>query len=677
MVIQSRRKVKNSGRSRRVLLCVALVVVAGVAGGILYKQEIAALAHKLSFWQTKSTERKKNERGTIYDRNFKELALSLDRVSVYVRPRELVDVHESAEQLAAVLGMREQELLGRLDKDAQRIWLARNISLEEEKAITDLHLPGVFLDREQVRYYPYKGIAAHVIGFADQNMGLAGAEHYYNRLLSQVSISQDEFPHIDLAGHSRTGVSGQHLALTIDLKIQDFLEKYVAALGGKHEGVEIAAILMETETGAIVANANFPSFDPNIFYQYKKKILANILLEPMVIPLGIRDFFKDSALLQADFDRYEQCYPWSIAAGTADAGSAFRLWERSGLRALPELDFSADAGHERPSVGGDREGAAVMNNNAAIAGPEKKSMAPGETAGALPVEATPIQILLGMNYLLNGGHQVLPHVLDRVLERNGEHEYPFRLSVTGAASPPKVLSAGCTQDSASAEIWRLFKAKGHKGVLDSVFLDAQGLSLPPADAGQGRLSVAGAKDGEYVRNRMMFALVPAEKPELILMVIARQPYLEPSFASAKDGWDLAGSVGKILPSMVALQQVHKNLSDMMSMSERKESNYQQKQEKKSSAGLETMLDSHHPLMPDLVGMSLRRALRLLQDDKVKISIQGTGRVVAQSPSAGTSLDGVKECLLTLKKDEKIDKATPARSQTVNDGKIKNKVEGKK
>ena len=695
MVIRSRRKVKNSRRSRLLLLCVALVVVAGVAGGIRYKQEIAALSHRLSFWQAKSTEKKKNERGIIYDRNFKELALSLDRVSVYVRPRELVDVHESAEQLAAVLGMREQELLGRLDKDAQRIWLARNISLEEEKAITDLHLPGVFLDREQVRYYPYKGIAAHVIGFADQNMGLAGAEHYYNRLLSQVSISQEEFPHIDLAGHSRTGVSGQHLALTIDLKIQDFLEKYVAALGGKHEGVEIAAILMETETGAIVANANFPSFDPNIFYQYKKKILTNILLEPMVIPLGIRDFFKDSALLQADWDRYEQCYPWSITAGTADAGSALRLWERSGLRALPELDFSADAGHELPRVGGGKDGAGAMNNNADVAGPEKKSAAPGETTGALPVEATPIQILLGMNYLLNGGHQVLPHVLDRVLERNGEHEYPFRMSVTGVASPSKVLSAGRTQDSASAEIWRLFKAKGHKGVLDSVFIDAQGFSRPPADAGQGRPSVAGAKDGaeatagqgrpsvagakdgEYVRNRIMFALLPADKPELILMVIARQPYLEPSFASAKDGWDLAGSVGKILPSMVALQQVHKNLSDMMSMSERKESNYQQRQEKKSSAGLETTLESHHPLMPDLVGMSLRRALRLLQDDKVKIRIQGTGRVVAQNPSAGTPLDGVKECLLTLKKDEKIDKATPARSQTVTDGKIKNKVESKK
>ncbi len=690
MVIQSRRKAKKSGRSRLAVLCVALVVVVGVVGGVLYKQEITGLARKVFFGQAKATERKKNERGIIYDRNFKEMALSLDRVSVYVRPRELEDIHGSAEQLATVLGMREQELLGRLEKDAQRIWLAKNISLEEEKAITDLHLSGIFLDREQVRYYPYKGVAAHVIGFADQNMGLAGAEHYYNRLLSQASISQDEFPHIDLAGHSRTGISGQHLALTIDLKIQDFLEKFVTSIGGGHEGVEIAAILMETETGAIVANANFPSFDPNIFYQYKKKLLANILLEPVVIPQEIRGFFQDAALLQADWDRYEQGYPWSIAAGTVDAGSELRLWERLGLSAVPDLDFSVQADHGRPgqragsetlSVAGAKDSAGTTNGKGNFVGIGKKAVAPEKATGTMPVEATPIQILLGMNYLLNGSHQVLPHVLDRVLERNGEHEYPFRLSVIGETPISAALPAGRTQAShpASAEIWRLFKARGHKGVLDSVFVDTREFSFQPVEAGTtaGQSAAGDGKDGEYVRNRMMFALLPAEKPELILMVIVRQPYLEPSLASAKDVWDLAGPAGKILPSMVALQQVHKNLSDMMSMSERKGSNYQQEQKKKALAGLETVLESHHPLMPDLGGMSLRRALRLLQDKKVKIRIQGTGRVVAQSPSAGIPLYGVKECLLTLKKDEKADKTAPAKSQTVSDGKIKNKAESKK
>lgn len=650
MAIQSRRRGKKSGRGGFTVLCMILLGIAGVVGGaVWYKQELVAFVFTIFSGPEKVQEAKRNVRGTIYDRSFKELALSLDRVSVYVRPRELGDVQGSAGQLATVLGLNEQDLLARLDKDSQRVWLAKNISLEEEKAVDDLRLPGVFLHREQARYYPYKGIAAHVVGFADHNMGLAGAEHYYNRLLDQASISQGDFPHVDLGGHHRTGISGQHLVLTIDLKIQDFLEKYVAAFGAVHEGAKIAAFLMEAETGAIIANANFPSFDPNLFYQYKRDVLANILLEPVVVPEEILGLFRDSVLLQANQD--EQVYPWSIVAGSVDTGGASRLWERLGLSELPDLDFS------------------VQDGSNSIVGPEKKTVMSGSEIGVRS-KATPIQLLLALNSLLNGGKKKLPHVLDRILERNGEHEYFFKTSVTGngqgsfddagSKAGAGVTGGGGNEQEqllspVSAETWRLFKALGHRGPLDSFFIDVNELYLQPVDKGN-----------EYLRTRMMFALLPADKPELILMVMVRQPYLEPSHVSAKDGSDLVGPATKILPSMVALQQVHKNLSDMMNMSERKESNYQLEQEKKTMAGLETMLEQHPPFMPDLVGMSLRRALRLLQDRKIKVRIQGSGRVVAQSPAAGMPLTGVKECLLTLKKDEK----TPAKGQSVNNGKIK-------
>ncbi|MBW6520423.1 MAG: PASTA domain-containing protein [Desulfoarculaceae bacterium] len=625
------------------------IVVAGLA--VVYKKEIVGLARMVSLELGKATEKKKNIRGTIYDRKFKEVAVSLDRVSVYVRPRELEDIHESAGQLATVLGMNEQELTGRLDKDSQRVWLAKDISLEEEKAVTDLQLPGVFLHQEQVRYYPYKGTAAHMIGFADHNMGLAGTEYYYNRLLNQASISQDDFPHVNLDGCAKTGISGQHLVLTIDLKIQEFLEKYVEALALLHEGVEIVTLLMETETGAVVASANFPSFDPNLFYQYKKESLANLLLQPVVIPEKIRGFFQDVALLQADWARYGQIYPWSIAAGPVDRGLESHLWEQLGLSAVPDLDFS------------------VQDGSGNVDGPGKVPAVLGSEAAGMPVMATPMQILLGMNSLLNGGRQVLPHVLDRVLERNGEREYFFRASVAGDGQGPsdalETISGGRGEQRQQlshpvlVETWKLFKAQGHKEVLNSVFVDIQDLSFSPA---------------EYLRTRMMFVLLPEDKPELILMVMVRQPYLEPSVASAKNRLDLAGPAAKILPSMVALHQVHKNVSDMMRLSEKEEGNYQQEQEIKSLVEQKTILKQHNHHMPDLSGLSLRRALRLLQDKKVKVRIQGSGRVVAQNPVAGTPLAGVKECLLILKKDEKDDKEPPAKHRSVTEEKPKNAIE---
>jgi len=620
MAIQSRRAIKKSRRGFFVLWMILIGLVGGVGGALFYKQEIPGLVKKfLSGFshQDKGTEKKKDGRGIIYDRSFKEMALSLDRVSVYVQPRELEYPQLSAERLAIVLGMNEQEILDRFDKDVQWVWLAKDISLEEEKAVSDLNLRGVSLHREQIRSYPYKKIAAYILGFADHNMGLAGVEQYYNRLLDQTSISQDDFPHVDLQGHHRTGGHGQHLVLTIDLKIQDFLEKYVATLGAAHEGTQVAAVLMGTETGAIVANAHFPSFDPNVYYQYGNESLANILLEPMVIPRDVLRFFQEAALVQTSADCNNQRCPWSVVSGATDSGSVSRWWDQLALTAQPELDFSA------------------QNNGGETNRNEQPPGAPVGLTGVVPAQASPMQMLLGINALINGGQKVLPHVLERVLERTGDREYIFRDLKMGKMDM-------ANSSLASAETWQLLKAQAHTGVLDSALVDVQGLSF------QSVLN----KGGEYHRNRLLVAIVPGDKPELTLMVLIRQPYLEPSTISVKGGPGLAGSAEKILPSMMALQQVHKNLSDMMSMSERKESNYQQ-QEKKKLAKLETILQEQRPVMPDLSGLSMRKALRLLQDKNVKVRILGTGRVVSQSPAAGKPLTDVKECQLTLKKDENI------------------------
>jgi len=144
MAIQSRRGSKKSKRGLT-FLCMVLIGVAGVVGGaVYYQQEITGLVSQALSRREKAPEKKKNGRGTIYDRSFKELALSLDRVSVYVRPRELEDIHVSAGRLADVLGMNEQELLERFDKDVQQVWLAKDISLEEEKAVSESTFPVCF-----------------------------------------------------------------------------------------------------------------------------------------------------------------------------------------------------------------------------------------------------------------------------------------------------------------------------------------------------------------------------------------------------------------------------------------------------------------------------------------------------------------------------------------------------
>jgi cell division protein FtsI (penicillin-binding protein 3) len=253
-------------------------------------------------------------------------------------------------------------------------------------------------------------------------------------------------------------------------------------------------------------------------------------------------------------------------------------------------------------------------------------------------------MLVAMNAVLRNGptldtRVVHPHVLDRVVERNGENEYPFRSRAGRDSLVEQAPSAMVTESG------RLLTAQGQKGVLDSVFLEDEFVEIRPVPTGS-----------TYRRTRIMLGAVPADTPELSLLVVVRRPFLEPSsLATKKDEGkelDLSSPVVKILPTMVALQQVHKNIADMMSRSERMASNYQQTQKPKKETALATMLAEEALLMPDVVGLSMRKALRVLQDKKIKVRIQGTGRVVSQSPSAGMPLAKVQECRLSLKKDEK-------------------------
>jgi stage V sporulation protein D (sporulation-specific penicillin-binding protein) len=104
-------------------------------------------------------------RGTIYDRNYKEFAISYERVSVYANIREIEDVNQVIGPLSAILETSESDLYGRMGKGRLRVWLARDISQEQEDEIKNSILQGVHLHREHIRYYPQGESAAHLIGF--------------------------------------------------------------------------------------------------------------------------------------------------------------------------------------------------------------------------------------------------------------------------------------------------------------------------------------------------------------------------------------------------------------------------------------------------------------------------------------------------------------------------------
>ncbi|HID70630.1 MAG TPA: PASTA domain-containing protein [Desulfobacterales bacterium] len=620
MARRSRLKTENNRKRKLWILFVILVFCTTIASvWVIYRTQLTNL---FAIWQeTFPTEKQfsDNNRGTIYDRNLKELALTLERVSLFARPREVKDLQETARVLSEVLGLPESELITRMDRDAHLVWLRRDIGQEEEDAVAALNLPGIHFHREVARSYPRREFASHLIGYSENDLGLSGVEHYYNRLLNQDRVRQEDIPAIDLKGQEQTSTNGHDLVLTLDMKIQAILEKYIAGLGEKMGSGRISSLLIETAGGEIIAGASYPSFDPNKVWQNENEALESLFFTPMVIPEEIRTFFRDAALLQGGWELGTQVYPWSLVSGKIDFSRQLRLWERLHLTTDIHVDFSDDKKYTANL-------------------PQLVNCRPPLDLGTVPNTATPLKVLLGMVHLLNGGKKIQPHILDRIMERSDQTEFYYDY-FHGESKGRNVFPS-----LVSHELRRLLKLKGRSGVLGSTVISGETVSL--------RTINADAPFDRYVRDRMSLIVIPAEKPELILLIAARDEELKTDAFSYEGAEFLDKKIDTILPPIVALQQVSLNLADVVEVEKVDERNFESSPGKtgNKSDSLAGMLDRQVKVMPDLTGMSLRKGLRLLQRAEVHVAVRGTGRIASQTPKAGKTLKKGDQCVLTLKID---------------------------
>jgi cell division protein FtsI (penicillin-binding protein 3) len=548
-----------------------------------------------------------DKRGVIYDRNFKELAMTLDKVSVYADVRD-VETEEVVEQLGPILDQDSAELKKLLGSDYYKVWLAQNISQEKEESINELNLHGIYLHKKRVRVYPEGQSAAHVIGFVGEGMGLAGVEYTYNTLLNKNGSALVASGATEVQKSGSAGNVDEYIVLTIDLKIQKMLERLVDEIGQKKGDAKIGAMLLDIRTAEIIGQAVHPTFDPNTFHQYGKEDLENIFGQEVAVPAAIRKLLWDASLLQKDFEQNKTVAPWSVVSSRRDIGSQLRLWDHLGFNDPFATDFIQT-----------KAGSAEKND-----GPQSITT---DLYDVVVEVATPLQIAAALSNLSLGGTQSIPHVIDRIGGKDGK---VFKLSSEKDTEPviPEV----------AAEIRALLQAQMKPGPLSSSTFETEDISY-----------VKLAKGRKYIKNQMFFSLIPQEQPELMLFVFTQPSPFSPSSVETKSTFSLTKSVNKITTQVVAMQKVMSNLSDMMSAKEKQEMNFEMYgQEVKNVSPGEFVKAEFTGSMPDLKGMSLRKSLRLLKDLRLEIQISGTGVVVDQTPVAGGMVRENSLCRLMLK-----------------------------
>ncbi|HEY7661426.1 MAG TPA: penicillin-binding protein 2 [Actinomycetota bacterium] len=212
------------------------------------------------------------ERGQILDRVGRPLALSTPAVDVYADPRYVADPWTTASRLGPILGLGVTELVGELSRDTTFVYLARAVELDVAERIRELGLPGIgFLDTTK-RSYPAGPLAPQVLGFVGTDgVGLWGLEQGYEEALAGTpGVRTTEFdPHgqpiVGGVHVEQAPVPGSSIVTTLDRELQFHVEQALAAAVQTQRARGGIVIVMEPNTGEILAMATAPGFDPNAF----------------------------------------------------------------------------------------------------------------------------------------------------------------------------------------------------------------------------------------------------------------------------------------------------------------------------------------------------------------------------------------------------------------------------
>lgn len=489
----------------------------------------------------------KAKRGRILDRNGEILAANEVVCTVSVIHSQIEDEDKVIKVLAGELDMDVEEVTKKVKKVSSMEYIKTNVAKDIGDAIREYDLPGVKIDEDYKRVYPYNELASKVLGFTGaDNQGILGLEAKYDTYLSGTNgqiLTLSDAGGIEIKGSREDRilpVDGQDLYTTLDVNIQKYATQLAWETMVKKEAKQVSIIVMRPDNGEILAMANVPEYNLNSPYELNyepdeeeaqkdkmdllnnmwrnfcindtyepgsifKTVTATAALETGVV--GLNDSFTCSGATVVS-DRRIRCHK-TTGHGTQDfthtvynsCNPAFVEWGRRvgtdnmylymgklGLLAKTGIDLSGEAGtiiHKQENVG-------------AI---ELATMSFGQS-----FQITPVQMLRAVSAIVNGGRLVTPH---------------FGL-YTGSSDGSVVNEfAYSTQDEAissqtSETMKKILEGVVSEGGGTKAYID--GYSIGGKTATSQKLPRG---SGKYISSFIGFA--PADNPQVIAMCLIDEP----------------------------------------------------------------------------------------------------------------------------------------------------------
>jgi cell division protein FtsI (penicillin-binding protein 3) len=266
-------------------------------------------------------------RGAITDRNGEPLGVSTPVDSVWVNPQELNDNIDQLPKLAKALKEDQQSLARRITSNLDRefLYLVRHMPPEQAAHVKALGIPGVYLMREYRRYYPAGEVAGHVVGFTTiDDKGQEGLELGFDQLLNGEDgakrVIQDMFGrYVENVESIRAPRPGRDLVTSIDLRIQYLAYRELKAAMQEYRARAGSVIVIDVDTGEVLAMVNQPSYNPNDREQLKPDLFRNRAATDIFEPgSSIKPFIMAAALASGQYraDSVVDTSPGFLKVGT-------------------------------------------------------------------------------------------------------------------------------------------------------------------------------------------------------------------------------------------------------------------------------------------------------------------------------------------------------------------------
>jgi cell division protein FtsI/penicillin-binding protein 2 len=481
-------------------------------------------------------------RGNILDSRLRVLAGSVDMRSVFADPKWIKDPGAAATKIGRILGENPDEILKkltakRLDEPGGRfVWLARRISPEAAESIERLGLPGIAMTSEGVRHYPNGTLAAHVLGpVGGEQQGLEGVEKLFDDRLrgregeALVLADRGRRPIWTDADQYTPAVDGQHLVLTIDATIQATAEAAIAEARQKFRAQSASVVVMDPKTGAILAMANVPTYDPNRYADFPVDARRNRCVTDTFPPGSSCKPFVASGALEAGSVHFgevifcENGY-WA-AAKLQDAGHSYgNLTFEQGLEKSSNImmgKLGMRMGNEKlyhclVSFGfGRRTGVWLPGESNGVVFPVRKwsSLSTTRVAFGQEFAVTPLQLVTAFAAIANHGKLVRPKILRGVLDSRGQ--------AAADLSDAEVVGQAILEKTARDLIDRALVGVIEEGTGKACQIPGYRVF---GKTGTAQLIDPGTRTVSHSRYMGSFlAGAPAEDPKIVVAVVVNEP----------------------------------------------------------------------------------------------------------------------------------------------------------